>query len=171
MEDLTPRSWTILVYRVPTTPTRYRLAVWRKLQALGVVYLQDAVCVLPSRPDLDENLQYVVSSIEEMGGTAHLFSSQGQLPGGDDRIVGQFHHAAHQRNATILKRLDKILTNAEAAVNLTDLVELEEQLKRERVGYLRARRIAYFGSPTDPEVDDRLDTVRKALDRHQRGMK
>jgi len=32
--------WLLLVYRVPSEPTRLRAAVWRRLKSLGAVYLQ-----------------------------------------------------------------------------------------------------------------------------------
>ena len=39
--------WLILVYHLPREPSRHRVAVWRKLKALGALYLQDGVAALP----------------------------------------------------------------------------------------------------------------------------
>src|SRR5437899_2513667 len=44
------QKWTLLVYRIPAQPTRLRLQIWRRLQKMGALYLQNAVCLLPSRP-------------------------------------------------------------------------------------------------------------------------
>src|ERR1041385_1026342 len=89
-----PNSWTLLVYKIPSQPSRLRLQVWRKLQRMGALYLQDAVCVLPSRPDLDENMQYIAVAIAEMGGTYHLFQASAFFPDGAARLGEGFRALA-----------------------------------------------------------------------------
>jgi hypothetical protein len=42
-------SWLVLVYRVPSEPTRLRAAVWRRLKALGAVYLANSVAIMRAR--------------------------------------------------------------------------------------------------------------------------
>ena len=54
--------WLILIYHLPRDPSRHRVAVWRKLKALGVIYLQDGVVVLPE----DTRLQ-VTGEFQEAG--------------------------------------------------------------------------------------------------------
>lgn len=44
----TPDQWLLPVYRVPSEPTRLRAAVWRRLNSLGAVYLQNSAAVLPA---------------------------------------------------------------------------------------------------------------------------
>src|SRR5215218_3131063 len=39
--------WLILIYHLPREPSRHRVAVWRKLKALGALYLQDGAAALP----------------------------------------------------------------------------------------------------------------------------
>ncbi len=36
-------GWLVLVYRVPSEPTRLRATVWRRLKGLGAVYLQNSI--------------------------------------------------------------------------------------------------------------------------------
>jgi DNA-binding transcriptional regulator PaaX len=43
-----PSTWTLLIYTIPSQPTRLRAAIWRELKKLGAVYLRDGVCVLPA---------------------------------------------------------------------------------------------------------------------------
>lgn len=40
-----PVTWLMLVYRVPSEPTRLRAAVWRRLRSLGAIYLQNSAAV------------------------------------------------------------------------------------------------------------------------------
>jgi DNA-binding transcriptional regulator PaaX len=43
--------WLMLIYRVPSEPSRLRTAVWRRLKALGAVYVANSVAVLPESPE------------------------------------------------------------------------------------------------------------------------
>ena len=157
-------KWTVLIYRIPANPSRLRLQIWRKLQRMGALYLQNAACILPARPDLDENMQYVAAAIEEMGGTAHLFTTTGDIPGEDERLIEEFRALADARLDDIVGRLDRIQGELDSAASLSSLERAEEDLKRERIAYLRARKRAYFGSAREAEVDSRLDEVKRALD-------
>ncbi|MEU0482686.1 Chromate resistance protein ChrB [Streptosporangium sp. NPDC006013] len=62
-----------LVYRVPSTTSRARVAVWRELKRLGALYIQQAVCVLPDRPGVRERLDKVRERIDELGGESMIF--------------------------------------------------------------------------------------------------
>ncbi|MCA1596377.1 MAG: hypothetical protein LC772_08140 [Chloroflexi bacterium] len=159
-----PDSWVLLIYRIPSQPTRLRLQIWRRLQRMGVVYLQDAVCLLPARPDLVENMHYIVEAVEEMGGSCHLFSASSLLPGEDERLHQEFRSQADTQMDQIVQRLTALRSELESAATLPELEQAEDALKRERVSYLRARRLAFFGSPRSAEVDHHLDSLRAALD-------
>jgi hypothetical protein len=41
VEDEHTNRWLILIYHLPREPSRHRVAMWRKLKALGAPYLQD----------------------------------------------------------------------------------------------------------------------------------
>ena len=68
-----PAGWLLLVYKVPTEPSRARVAVWREVKRLGGLYLQQAVCVLPSHPETIDAVAAVRQRIEALGGTSYYF--------------------------------------------------------------------------------------------------
>jgi len=131
---------------------------------MGAIYLQDAVCLLPARPELDENMLYIATSIEEMGGSCHLFQAQSSLPGGDGQLVQDFQKLADGRLSEILERLELLQASLHGSVDQTLLERAEEDLKRERIAYLRVRALAYFGSNQHTEVDARLHQLKSSLD-------
>jgi hypothetical protein len=49
--------WLMLIYRVPSEPSRLRTAVWRRLKALGAVYVANSVAVLPESPEAGRALR------------------------------------------------------------------------------------------------------------------
>jgi DNA-binding transcriptional regulator PaaX len=65
--------WLMLIYRVPSEPSRLRTAVWRRLKALGAVYVANSVAVLPESPEAGRALR---AEVEGMGGAAHLIRAE-----------------------------------------------------------------------------------------------
>lgn len=68
------RCWNLLIYRVPSQPSTQRVYVWRKLKGWGGLYLQQSVCVLPQRSDLQQQLEKLKLEILEGGGEADLLT-------------------------------------------------------------------------------------------------
>lgn len=150
------RSFILVVYKLPPQPTRLRIQAWRRLQSVGAVYLQDGVAALPNRPDLDENSRYLASSIIEAGGIAILLRASGMGENDEAEIEAKFRVAADSRMEELLGNLDRIDDRLSELGSLDSLAKLDEALKRERLAYLKARRLNYFGSELEPEVDLRL---------------
>lgn len=97
-----PLSWLVLVYRVPSEPTRLRATVWRRLRTLGAVYLQNAVAIMPQTPAAERALRKLQFEIAEMGGTATLMLSRTLGP--DTEIVEQFRSARDTEYDEILDK-------------------------------------------------------------------
>src|SRR5437762_4528886 len=64
------QTWILLVYSVPSEPTRKRALVWRELKKIGALYLRDGVAVLPERAPTLELFRALALKIEEMSGRA-----------------------------------------------------------------------------------------------------
>jgi hypothetical protein len=161
-------EWVLLIYKIPTQPTRLRLHVWRRLQRMGAIYLQNAAVLLPARADLVENMHYVAGEIEEMGGVCYLFSASSLLPGGVERLVGEFRTAADRAHAEIGARIDAIALKLVGATGPEMVAEAEQELKRERTAALRARRLAYFGGDMTSDVDDKLERLKREIENNYR---
>jgi hypothetical protein len=67
------QRWLLLIYRVPSQPSRARVAVWRELKRLGALYLQQAACVLPDREPVRAALDKVRARITELEGASYFF--------------------------------------------------------------------------------------------------
>jgi hypothetical protein len=59
--------WLILIYHLPREPSRHRVAVWRKLKALGALYLQDGAAALPDNAVTREQLEWLQLRAREAG--------------------------------------------------------------------------------------------------------
>lgn len=73
-DDQGKPGWLLLIYRIPSEPTRLRAAVWRRLKGLGAIYLQNSAAALPATPANERALRKLHHDIVGMSGTAALLS-------------------------------------------------------------------------------------------------
>jgi uncharacterized protein YdbL (DUF1318 family) len=65
--------WVLLAYRLPREPSNPRVAVWRKLERLGVARLGDGLVALPADARTREQLEWLAEEVLEAGGTATVW--------------------------------------------------------------------------------------------------
>lgn len=150
------RSFILLIYKLPPQPTRLRIQAWRRLQSVGAIYLQDGVAVLPNRADLDENLRYIARSVVEAGGTAISLRSSGIGEVDEGEIESRFRAAADARMEELAENLARLGEQLSEVRSLPALAKFDDALKRERLAYLKARRLNYFGSELEAQIEASL---------------
>lgn len=75
--------WLVLVYRVPSEPSRLRATVWRRLKSHGAIYLQNSVAALPINAANERALRALRAEVLQLGGTAQLVRADPLAGGGD----------------------------------------------------------------------------------------
>lgn len=133
-------GWLLLVYRVPSEPTRLRAAVWRRLKSLGAIYLQNSAAALPASVGAERALRKLRSEILDMSGTAVLLSCA--VLAGEQEIMAAFQAARDDEYEEIADKCEDFLaqvrkeyvaehfTYAELEENEVDLVKLKSWLGR-----------------------------------------
>ncbi len=116
----------MLIYRVPSEPSRLRTAVWRRLKALGAVYVANSVAVLPESPEATRGLRALRAEVEEMGGTAQLVRAE-PLTGLAD-FTAKYNEARDEEYAEVIHRCEDFLAEIaeETAAEHFSYAELEE---------------------------------------------
>lgn len=66
-------EWVLLAYRMPREPSTPRIAVWRKLDRLGVARLGDGLVALPAHARTREHLEWLAEEVTDAGGTAMVW--------------------------------------------------------------------------------------------------
>lgn len=132
-------SWHVLVYRVPSEPTRHRATVWRRLKRLGAVYLQNSVAALPASHDSERALRALRHEITQMSGTAVLMLSTPLA--GESTVLEIYQAARTDEYAEIVDRCTGFqselqkeysanhFTYAELEENEVDLTKLQNWLQ------------------------------------------
>ena len=140
--SLPPGRWLLLVYRVPSEPSRLRATVWRRIKSLGAIYLQSSAAALPASTAAERALRKLRSEILDMSGTAVLLSCE--VLAGESDIRAQFQHARDDEYEEIVDKcadfvagIDKEyrenhFSYAELEENEVDFVKLRTWLQRVR---------------------------------------
>jgi hypothetical protein len=106
-ETATPvRRWLLLIYRVPSQPSRLRVAVWRDLKRLGALYLQQAVCVLPDVGDVRTKLDEIRERIDQSEGTTIFLELESIDDDVRQRFVDGFRANSAKEYAEILEECE-----------------------------------------------------------------
>jgi len=133
-DRLEPGRWLLLVYRVPSEPSRLRAAVWRRIKSLGAIYVQSSAAALPASTAAERALRKLRSEIIGMSGTAVLMSCE--VLAGQADIEAQFQAARNDEYEEIVDKCadfiagidkeyaDKHFSYAELEENEVDLVKL-----------------------------------------------
>ena len=99
------QTWLMFIYRVPYDRQAPRVYVMRKLKELGAVYVQQAVAILPDRPELRTALQALARRVEGYPGEAALLVASAPDPTWEGRVVARFRERADEEYAELAGRM------------------------------------------------------------------
>ncbi len=128
-------TWLVLIYKVPSEPTRLRATVWRRIKGIGAVYLQNGCAALPASAGAERAMRTLRSEIQGLGGEAQLLRSE--VLAGHAEVVDSFNRARDEEYTEIVTRCadfeaeiehelaDDHLTYAELEENDEDLTKLK----------------------------------------------
>jgi hypothetical protein len=142
-------GWLVLIYRVPSEPSRLRSAVWRRLKSLGAIYLQNSAAALPASVGNERALRKLRSQILDMEGTAALLACR--VLAGEQEVRATFQAARNDEYEEIVDKCEDFLgqVKKEYVANHFTYAELEENevdLVKLRTWFARVRARDAFGA-------------------------
>lgn len=161
--------WILLTYKVPPEPAAKRVALWRRLKAMGAIYLQNGVCVLPRTDDHVRQLKMLENDVTEMGGEAVLLETTSLDNGQQDKVVARFRADRDEQYREFLGRCDGFeaeiakeiakekFTYAELEEEDTDLKKLQNWLKK-------IKSLDFYGAALAQEATERLAACEALLE-------
>ena len=130
--------WVLLTYRLPREPSNPRVAVWRKLERLGVARLGDGLVALPADARTREQLDWLAEEVLEAGGVATVWLA---TPGS----AAQERAIAESMRAARAAEYQAVIAQAHAAAG--DAAERTRALRRLRGELRRIARRDFFSPP------------------------
>lgn len=166
-EDEPARPWHVIVYRVPSEPTRLRATVWRRLKGLGAVYLQNSVAALPAGTESERSLRKLRHEITGMGGTAVLMLST--VLSGGKTILDIYQGARTDEYEEIADRCRDFLAGLEKEYvgkhfTYAELEENEVDLAKLRSWLEKVMTRDEFAAPGRTESEDLVAACHQALE-------
>ncbi len=160
------KCWNLLIYRVPTQPSTPRVYVWRKLKGWGGLYLQQSVCILPQREQLQHALEELKTNIMASGGEADLLTVWIDEPEQNALLISRFQQQAEEEYNEFLERcrdFHEELTKERQAGNLNfaELEENEAELGKLRSWLLKIRERDLFEAQGYSSATDALSECEK----------
>jgi uncharacterized protein YdbL (DUF1318 family) len=121
--------WVLLAYRLPREPSNPRVAVWRKLERLGVARLGDGLVALPADARTREQLDWLAEEIVEAGGTATVWLAT-PSSAAQERTIAETMRAARAAEYQAVLRQAQTAADRTAGERIRAARRLRGELRR-----------------------------------------
>lgn len=162
-------GWLLLIYRIPSEPTRLRAAAWRRIKGLGAIYLQNSVAALPASPASERAFRKLRHEIVEMSGTAVVISATVLV--GEADVRAAFQAARDDEYEEIVDKCQDFMAQLDKeyrAEHFTyaELEENEEDLVKLRNWFAKITERDVFGAPGRAATQRAIATCERALEEY-----
>src|SRR5512133_596482 len=162
-------QWIVLLFRVPTEPSRHRVAVWRELRRTGAVSVGQSAWLAPAALAFADGIGRAVELVQAAGGEAMVLDASGHQPADQERLAVVYIAAREAEWAEFLSECGKYLAeiDKEIAKNKLPLAELDEEeqsLERLRRWHRELRLRDVLGAPSAANADQRLKACEAKLE-------
>lgn len=162
-------SWLLLTYKVPAEPSKFRVAIWRRIRSLGAVYIQNSICVLPTTTEHQRQFRMVQADIERAGGEAVIFETLALDPKQESRVVSYFKHDRDQDYEEFLDKCEDYKREVDKEVKadhytFAELKENDEDLKKLKNWLERIKALDFYGAPARTTAEQKLVECEELLE-------
>jgi hypothetical protein len=168
-QDSAGPGWLLLIYRIPSEPTRLRATAWRRIKGLGAIYLQNSVAALPASPAAERALRKLRHEIVEMSGTAIVLSTSVLV--GEADVRAAFQAARDDEYEEIVDKCHDFMGQLDKEYRANhftyaELEENEEDLVKLRNWFAKITARDVFGAPGRAATVAALATCEQALEEY-----
>ena len=158
---------------MPAEPAKRRIALWRKLKALGAVYLQSGVCLLPKIESHIRRLKLLQNEIAAMEGDAVLLQTVGLDRFQEQKVIARFSSERNEAYQEFISRCCDF--EAEIAkergigkFTYAEIEENEEDLSKLQAWLEKIVRLDFYGASLRSEARARFARCAALLDDYAR---
>lgn len=139
--------WLLLLYDLPTRPSRTRVRTWRRLQKLGAVPVRNSVYILPNAPQCREDFEWLREEIAGQQGHADIFAVQAADARADQQITAAFQQARQRDYGALQRAAEKLLRRAQRLRGRPDRRSLARSLRQLHERLDQTNAIDFFRAP------------------------
>jgi hypothetical protein len=161
-------EWLLFTYWLPLEPSRKRVFVWRQLKRIGALSLEGGGWVLPKKELLVAKITGLMRTVEEMGGTANLFTVTHYNDTQERRIVAKFQQERELEYAEIINECRKTLRHIERETqeenfNLREVEEIEGDLGKINHWFSHVKKRDFWEADNRKELEKMINEVEANL--------
>src|SRR4051794_8916937 len=162
-------AWAVLIVRVPSEPSRHRVAVWRELRRAGAVQLGQGCWALPDAPPFAGFADRIVALVNEHEGESYALVAAAADDATAHRIRSLYDDARRAEWAEFTSECSKCLAELDKEIRtekftLAELDEEEQNVDRLRRWHRELRARDVFDSIDPDDVRRRLDACTARLE-------
>jgi DNA-binding transcriptional regulator PaaX len=162
-------AWIVLIVRVPSEPSRHRVAVWRELRRVGAVQLGQGCWALPDAPPFAGFVDRIVALVSEHEGESFVLVAAAADDATARRIRGLYDAARRAEWAEFASECAKCLAELDKEIRtekftLAELDEEEQNVDRLRRWHRELRARDLFDSIDPDEIQRHLDACAASLE-------
>jgi hypothetical protein len=163
-------AWHLFIYRLPTNPSRARVAVWRELRRLGALQLQHSVIACPDLGGLGEALDAVEARVDADGGVVYRFLLDNLSAARQAQLRADWTALREHEYAELIEECEtKFQREIEFEIfrnNLTgsEAEEIEADLEKIQTWFQRIAARDWFGATNRPVAEAALAECQRQLD-------
>ena len=150
-----------LSYSLPANPSRYRVAVWKKLKEIGAVYLQPAVAVVPQRDALFDALDALKDTIRSYGGKSTVLTIDFADKADEAAMLEQINQARTEEYYAISHDVRRLAAQLdwEKKNGEVDIRYFQQEFRHLKKRLEIAKKHDFFGADGRREADDAVDII------------
>jgi hypothetical protein len=155
-------SWIVFSYKVPNEPSTIRVRVWRTLKALGVVYIQQSVCVAPETAEVTKKIQSIKKLIESSEGEALYLEVNKFTAGTEEQLFELFNKQRIAEYEELLEGCKNFLNEIETETRkgkftYHEVEENEAELSKLKRWHKKIMKRDFFSCPNSLKAKQLLD--------------
>lgn len=160
--------WMICIYKIPAEPSRFRVAIWRKLKEVGSIYLQNSIGILPESKENEKFLSSIQEEIKSFEGECLLLKSVFLTEEEEIKIIQRFNSERENEYDEFMNHCQMLIDEIEREIkrhNFTfgELDENEDELKRLHLWFEKISKRDFFKTASNQKAEDILSKSKNLL--------
>jgi hypothetical protein len=173
--DRASAGWLFLLAQLPGSPSSARVALWRRLRAIGAAGILNGAWVLPHTAEHARFFEQLQETVRRQGGKGFVLTVPESAPGTDAMIVARFRADRGREYDELTERCGAFLAeiSKETKVGKFTFAELEEgeQDLEKLVRWLtKIQARDFFPDERGPQAHEMMARCRQALEDFSRAV-
>lgn len=170
-----PPGWLLLLVQLPSSPSSARVALWRRLRAIGATGLVNGAWVLPQAASHAEFFEKLLETVRKQGGAGFVLTVSSASTDVNEEITHRFradrsreYDEFAEQGSAFLKEISKE-TGAEK-FTFAELEEREQDLEKLTRWLAKIQARDFFPDERSAQAEKMLAGCRGALTEFSRGV-